>query len=79
MVNLDRLSMYHRKNDLIGALMSNPNSSLLHFHFRPSITWSTSLVVYNDRSTNSGLSAGELFPVVHIGCKSMVVMPVMVP
>ena len=71
--------MYHRKNDLIGALTPNPNPSLLHFHFRPSITWSTSLVVHNDRSTNSGLSASELFPVVHIACKSMVVMPVMVP
>jgi len=34
---------------------------------------STSSIAFNDRSTNSGLCAGELLPAVHIGSKSLVV------
>src|SRR5215216_2584543 len=54
------------------SIVSSPTSSSFS---SPSINaCSIPPAAFNDKSTNSGLEAGELFPVLHINSKSLVVI-----
>ena len=35
------------------------------------VTWSIPPVAFSDKSTNSGLEAGELFPILHVNSRSL--------